>query len=318
MDDAELLTLAARQHGAASDTQAFELGYSSRTIRRLVESGEWQRPLPRVLRCTGAPSTDRQGLMAATLWGGSEAHVSHTAAAFLWELDGVRDHRVEITVPSGTDLRSPHVRVHRTTNMLGVGHARIDGIPVTSVTRTLIDLAGQLSTSSLELAMEDAFRRRLTTPAQLARHLDQLGRRGRRGTGRMYALLDARGACAPTGSAAEVKLERLLVGGGLPRPERQCAVTHRGRTIYVDFAYPDRRLAIEFDSIRWHTGRARLDNDAERRNLLQAVGWELLVVTDTMVRREAARTLAVVRDSYLRRDVWGKTAKGWPEIPEPR
>ena len=111
----------------------------------------------------------------------------------------------------------------------------------------------------------------------------------------MYALLDARGPCAPTGSAAEIELERLLVGGGLPRPDRQVAVSHGGRTIYVDFAYPDRRLAIEFDSLRWHSGRARLDNDAERRNLLQAAGWELVAVTFTMVLDDPARTVAVVR-----------------------
>jgi very-short-patch-repair endonuclease len=61
-------------------------------------------------------------------------------------------------------------------------------------------------------------------------------------------------------------------------------VTHARRTIYVDFAYPDARLAIEFDSLRWHTGRTKLDNDAERRNLLQAAGWNLFTVTATMFR----------------------------------
>ena len=111
MDDAALLTLAANQHGVVSDEQALELGYSSRTVRRRVASGEWLRPLPRVLRCTGAPDSGRQAAMAAVLWGGPDAVVSHAAAGVLWALDDVITRRVELTLPSSTDRRSPQTAV---------------------------------------------------------------------------------------------------------------------------------------------------------------------------------------------------------------
>ena len=71
MDDAELLALAARQHGVVSDAQALGLGYSGQAIRRRVKNGEWQRLLPRVVRCTGAPDSGRQSAMAAYLWAGT-------------------------------------------------------------------------------------------------------------------------------------------------------------------------------------------------------------------------------------------------------
>src|SRR5215831_7035253 len=98
MDDATLLALAAAQHGAVSDAQARELGYSTRTIRRRVASGEWDRPFPGVLRCTGVPPSDRQLALATTLWAGPDSCVSHTTAGALWQLDGVKRRGLEVTV----------------------------------------------------------------------------------------------------------------------------------------------------------------------------------------------------------------------------
>jgi very-short-patch-repair endonuclease len=314
MDDAALLELAAAQHGLASDTQAFELGYSTRTVRRRVRAGEWSRPLPGVLRCTGAPPTDHQAAMAAVLWAGPDAVVSHTTAAWLWSLDGVRPSgKVEVTAPPGFDRRSDRVRVH-TSALSDRDRATVGSIPATSIVRTLIDLAAVLTSGPLELAIEDAFRRGLASPPAFEARAAELLGRGRPGTRRLRTLIESRGSRPPTGSAAEVRLERLLVSGGLPAPVRQHAITHGGRTIYVDFAYPERRLAIEFDSVRWHTGRAKLENDAERRNLLRAAGWDLVTVTHGML-RERARTLTLVRDAWLQLDI---PAKGWPENPNGR
>jgi very-short-patch-repair endonuclease len=313
MDDAALLEVAAGQYGVVGDEQALALGYSSRTIRRRVQSGEWSRPLPGVLRCTGAPATERQTAMAAVLWASPDACVSHTTAGVLWALDGVRPRGIEISVPSGFDRRSTRVRVHRSA-LDEHDRSALHEIPITSVVRTLIDLAGVLTQDQLELAVEDALRRRLATPRALELRAAELSGRGRSGSRRLRSLLESRGARPTTGSAAEVRLERLLAQGGLPAPRRQFAVAHAGRTIYVDFAYPERRLAIEFDSLRWHTGRAKLENDAQRRNLLRAAGWALVTVTHGML-RERARTLAVVRDAWLQLE---NPAKGWPDSPTER
>src|SRR4029079_15931485 len=111
------------------------------------------------------------------------------------------------------------------------------------------------------------------------------------------------------GSGGEVLLEQLLRRSGLPTPTRQHPVDHSERRIYVDFAYPEQRLAIEFDSVRWHTGREKPENDAERRNLLRAENWDLVTVTYTMVKSRPLVTMRVISDAY--RDCCAKTAKGW-------
>jgi very-short-patch-repair endonuclease len=311
VNDAALLALAARQHGVVSDAQARVLGYSERTIRRRVASSEWQRPLPRVLRCTGAPKTARQDAMAAVLWAGPESCASHTTAGTLWSLDGIRAGRIEVTVAGGRGLRSPRVAVHRSLTLAPSDRRQIDQITVTSPTRTLLDLARSLSMGALELAMEDAFRSGLSSPGRLESCFSKVEAERRAGAPRLRTLLETRSGGAGTGSGGEVRLEGLLRRHGLPRPVRQHPVTNGGRTIYVDLAYPELRLAIEFDSLRWHTGRTKLDNDAERRNLLRAANWDLLTVTHTMIRRRPSDTAALVAAAYS--DCCAKTARSWPD-----
>jgi very-short-patch-repair endonuclease len=195
------------------------------------------------------------------------------------------------------------IAVHRTTEMPAIDREIVHGIAVTSVTRTLIDLAGFLPLDLLELSIEDAFHRGLTSPLRLEQRLERLAGQGRTGSGRLRALLTERrsapGPVAATGSAPEVRLERSLVRNGLPRPIRQYRITHEGQTIRVDLAYPEQRLAIEFDSLRWHTGRTKIDSDAERRNLLRAAGWHLVTITATMLRDGGRNAVDTVATAYI-------------------
>jgi very-short-patch-repair endonuclease len=225
--------------------------------------------------------------------------VAHDPAR-LWRLDGITDNRVEVTIPRRRDLRSTLVTVHRSRDLGDVDRDTVHGIAVTTATRTVVDLAGSVPEDVLEIAVEDAFRRRLTSPLRLEHRLAELRRPGRAGSAGLASLLAERRTASrtPTGSAAEVRLERLLVRSGLPRPVRQHHVSHGGSTIRVDLAYPDRRLAVEFDSLRWHTGRAKLENDAERRNLLRAASWQLVTVTAAMLRDGGRRAVEAVTTAY--------------------
>jgi very-short-patch-repair endonuclease len=245
--------------------------------------------------------------MAACLWAGSDAVISHATAGVLWALDGIATRRVEITVPERRGLRSNLVTVHRSLIDLTAERCDIEGIAVTSATRTLLDLAGALPQRTLELAMEDAFRRGLSSPSRLERLFAEAERDRRAGAPRLRALLESRSGRANTGSGGEVLLERLLRRCSLPTPTRQHPVVHDGRKIHVDFAYPELRLAIEFDSLRWHTGRGKLDNDADRRNLLRAAKWDLVIVTYTMVKHRAAETASLICDAYA--DCRARTAE---------
>jgi very-short-patch-repair endonuclease len=248
--------------------------------------------------------------MAAALWGGEEALVSHRAAGVLWALDGVTGRRVEITVGREFDRRSPLVIVHRSLHP-DPDRRELHGIPITSPARTLIDLARALSPHRLELAVEDAFRRQLTTPEELDRELWPIGGRGRTGCGVLRELLESRGTT--TESPWETRVRRLLLDHGLPAPVAQHPVTVAGRTFRLDLAYPEHRVDVEFDSLRWHTGRERLEADSERRNLLNTAGWRIVHVTAGMLREHPEHVVKLVRDALrvdVNREMYGSRPHG--------
>jgi very-short-patch-repair endonuclease len=231
--------------------------------------------------------------MAASLWGGPGALVSHRAAGVLWELDGVTAPRMEITVPSARRVRSPKLLVHHTTDLIPADRSMVGPIPVTSPLRTLIDLAGCIDADVLELAVEDSFRRGLTRPKQLAWRLEGIGGKGRRGCADLRALLARRSGV--TDSGWEARLERILVRAGLPRPRRQYQIRQNGRLVArVDLAYPSYRLAIEYEGVRWHTGSARLDRASERELKLAPLGWHVLHVTKATMKDAPKAVLAIL------------------------
>ena len=136
------------QCGLISSAQAMDLGMSTSAISRMVRSGAWVRVLPRVYRDACAPITFRQRLMAALLWAGEGSFVSHRAAAALWNFDGIDGEPVEISCPRY--LKSPvdWVVVHTTPWTAEVG--KLQGLRVTSVTRTLIELGAVVGREAVE------------------------------------------------------------------------------------------------------------------------------------------------------------------------
>jgi hypothetical protein len=106
-----------------------------------------------------ASSNRKQAALAACLWAGDNAVASHRTAGVLWELDGVMEDRVEITVTPPRSPRSPLVIVHRSLQLPRADRVTLGVIPVTSPTRTLIDLAGCLADEDLEAAIECALGR---------------------------------------------------------------------------------------------------------------------------------------------------------------
>lgn len=295
--DALAAAVAEAQHGIVTREQAFTSGMTAEMIQYRLDTERWRRVLPGVYVVGGVPRSGRQECMAACLWAGRGAVVSHRSAGVLWLLDGVKTRRIEITVPKAIDVRSRRLTIHRTSHWSDDDLDQLDGVPVTSPTRTLVDLAGVLGVHALELALEDAFRRELTTPIAVERALERSSR-GRRGVGRLRALLAERGPSAPSESGWELRVERLLLAHGLPRPVRQHEVVgNDGRRFRLDLAYVDTRVGIEFDSLRWHSGRDRIEHDAHRRNMLHAAGWQVVHVTADMVRRHPELVARLVRDA---------------------
>jgi very-short-patch-repair endonuclease len=168
-------------------------------------------------------------------------------------------------------------------------------IRLTNVERTLLDLADRVSRSDLEVALEDALRRRLTTTARLA-----AGINGRwwllPGAKTLRYVLGRHGATVITDSRLESKLFDLLRRARLPLPQIQHEIRDGGRFVArADFAYPEARFIIEAHSFRWHSARKAWERDVQRDTDLRRLGWRVLYVTWEKLTREPDRVMSDVR-----------------------
>jgi very-short-patch-repair endonuclease len=168
---------------------------------------------------------------------------------------------------------------------------------VTDVTRTLLDLGSVTEREFVEVALDDALRKNLTSLPRLRWRLEDLGGRGRRGTGVLRRLLSNRDPTkAPPQSVLEARLIRMLRRARLPEPTTQYEVRERGRLLArVDLAYPELRVAIEADGYRYHSGRVAWQRDVERRNALTSRGWRVIHVTWNDVVSDGHKIVAEIR-----------------------
>ncbi len=175
------------------------------------------------------------------------------------------------------------IRVHVTPYWLDCDRVTAGGIAVTSVPRTLIDVAVNTHGERIEVALEDALRRRLTTAPTIATRLADLPS-NQPGRTLLTRMLEERGASPPADSGLEVKVARMLREWRYPPPIRQKVIDDDGRFVgRVDLVFPDRRLIIEVDGYRHHDGRVVFDQDRSRRNALVAMGWVVMQATSAML-----------------------------------
>jgi very-short-patch-repair endonuclease len=150
----------------------------------------------------------------------------------------------------------------------------VERIPVTSVARTLVDLARSAGPLTLQLALESALRRDRVTVDQVRAELELTGPTTR-GRATLRAVLE-RYPLRKSDSALEVIVERLLVDGGLPRPIRQFEVWEQERYIArIDLAYPEELIAIETDGFDSHASVLEFRRDRRRQNVLVTRGWTI-------------------------------------------
>ncbi len=238
---------------------------------------------------------------------GPNAVLSHRSAAALWGLLDRRAAPVEVTVP--VRLRSrPGVRAHVTRALPPRDRTRNAGIPVTTVARTLLDLAEGVSDKTLRRAVSEAHVQRRIGEDHL--HKQCAYAHGRLGGRRLAALLGP--GLAPTRSELEDRLLEVLLTHGLPRP----AVNTRIEGLEVDFLYADERLVIEADGRRYHGHRLARESDAARQATLEAAGHRVLRVDWTSVTERAERTASRVRRAlatpYPRAAISRSGAEGSP------
>jgi REase_MTES_1575 len=243
--------------------------------------------------------------MAAVLAAGEGAVLSHRDAASLWGIRPNARPLIEITSPS-SQRRRRGIQFHRS-SLPADETTSHDGIPVTTVPRTLFDLATILSFRQLERALNEAEVRRLWHAVSL---LDLLRRYPRRtGSPLVRAVLEARNAGATiVRSDLEVQFLEFVDESGFPEPEMNALI----EGLEVDAVWRDQRVAVELDSRTFHLTAAAFEADRERDRILMAAGWRPVRIT--------AKHLERTRDR-LREDLaklLGLTPGGPPSAPRDR
>jgi very-short-patch-repair endonuclease len=166
---------------------------------------------------------------------------------------------------------------------------------VTTVTRTLIDVAGLLPRQIFEDVFDTAIVRRLTTIARLRDRANDLWAPRRNGCAIVLALLDERDpGLRDARNVWEAKVLRSFRRAGLPSPKVNHRVRVGGRVRYVDFAWPEAMVAVEFDGFVPHSTRRVFDDDRARQNDLVADGWTVFRVTKSMLDADPALVLAPI------------------------
>ncbi|MCP3857442.1 MAG: hypothetical protein GY745_19050 [Actinomycetia bacterium] len=291
--DAAAAPIAARQYGLITAHQALAVGFTWYMIRRRLDLGLWSELDVGVFHIGSVPMMWRARVLALCLGTGGLA--THRAAARLYGLDGLRQSPIEVTVPQG-HYRRRSEGVHETTQWDTMDETRLHGIPTTGPNRTLIDLAGMVEYRDFEVAVDSALRLQLVTWPGLKETHERLGGRGRRGSANLGALLKARYDSRPADSGGNRKVVRLLSTAGLPVPDVEHEVFDEGAFVArLDLAWPNRLVALELDSVRWHLNRQSFERDPRRRNRLTALGWTVLVITWADVTQRPSEVINTVR-----------------------
>ena len=266
--DARIAAIAGRQGGAISAAQLMACGLDRSSIARRVRRG-WLHPLHRGVYAVGHRSLSATGRwFAAVLACGDGAVLSHRSAAAAWDLRPVPSGPVDVAVAPGGRRRREGLRLHR---VLLEEHERttLDGLPVTTPERTLLDIAAVLRPDALERAVEQAEWRRIVDRGELER----LSESSRTGAPALRAALTE--PLLLTRSVLERRFLAIVKRHKLPTPLVNVVLCG----YEVDFFWPEQRLVVETDGGQHHRTRRAFERDHQRDADLFAAGFRPLRFT---------------------------------------
>jgi very-short-patch-repair endonuclease len=275
--DLAIQEIATRQAGRFTRAQVRSLDpHAAGTIARRLRSGRWHRLTRRVLCLAGAPV---EGL-GPTLWTshlhvGLDSVVAGRSALALHGWPGLRPGAPTLAVPAGSHRRAEGIDIRQVTDLAPEHVVRIDGLPVTSVARTLVDLAGEVSAPRLDHLLDHAVLTRLVTVAELGELVGQLRRPGKAGLTPMAAALGRR---LPGPGIEQGRLERRLtevvrragIGDGVAQFPHPGRVDSRE---LADRAWPEAMLLVEADGRTWHDRQTAFTIDRRRDREAAVAGW---------------------------------------------
>ena len=272
--DVELARLAARQHAVVAHQQLRALGLGPRGISHRVAAGRLH-PVhrgvyalidPRLLKNEGQ-------CLAAVFACGPGAVLSHRSAADLWGMLPTSRPRPDVTVRR-SGRRRPGIDIHRSGTLTAADITTVDGIPCTSVARTLLDLAEVVPPRLLRRALERAEQLRIFD----RRAVDDVLRRatGRRGASILHALVTENDIGEPlTREELERRFVELCRSADLPEPLVNSPL---GRYV-PDFLWSHHKLIVETDGWETHGTRRAFEADRRRDQHLTKAGYRVVRFT---------------------------------------
>ena len=258
-----------------SRAQLGALGLGSDAIQWRARTGRFVR-LHRGVYAVGHRSVRREGrLLAAVLACGPGAVLSHRSAAWHWGLLGTDQAAVDVTARRGR-RGGPGIRLHRARSLDARDTTTHESIPITTVARTLLDLAATVRADRLERAYAQALHLQLYDQRAID---DLLGRaNGHRGATPL-AQATAREPRL-TRSDWEARMLRLIRDHGLPEPlVNHALIAPDHGHCEVDFFWPKQRLIVETDSWSAHGSKTAYEQDRARDAALQAAGYRVVRFT---------------------------------------
>jgi very-short-patch-repair endonuclease len=275
--------LATEQHGVVARSQLISLGFTRRTIDRRLRDNRLL-PIHRGVYAVGHELVNVRGRwLAAVLACGEEAALSHTSAAGLWGFLSPRG-SAEVTCTRGRSGRRG-IRLHRATLEAGERTTR-DRIPVTTVARTLFDLAEVVEEHRLEKAFEEADRLNLLQMRVLERVCDR--NPGRRALRPIRRLLTEARAPTATRSPLEDRFVAFCRKHHLPAPVLNTSVLG----LEIDALWPTRRVVVELDGFSYHRHHAAFQRDRARDATLQVAGYRAIRLTHHRLDHEGPTVLS--------------------------
>lgn len=289
--DGRIARLAERQHGVVARRQLLALGASRQAIEVRLRKGHLHRLHQGVYAVGHMALTQKSRWTAAVLFCGPRAVLSHRSAAALWGLRGGFGGAIEVTAPAKSRSRGS-IRRHAADLAADEVTSR-DGIAVTTVPRTIFDLAVSSGAQAVEHAIGETERLRLYDALSLEDLLERHPRH--RGSAVLRECL-GRLRESPAGVTREELEARFLAfidSRGIPRPRLNSWVMVGSHRYQVDCLWPGQRIVIELDGYGTHGTRTAFERDRERDRRLAVAGYTSIRITWRQLRDEPS---SVARD----------------------
>jgi very-short-patch-repair endonuclease len=290
--------LARLQHGVVSRRQLLDLGFGRGGIDARLARGSLH-PVHRGVYAVGHSRLTWRGRLWAAALAKDAAH-SHRCGAAIWDL--LAPGPIEMTTLAGA-RSSPGITVHRSRTLTDRHITTVDGLPVTTVARTVVDLLDVLPPDRIPALLRRADFLGILDFADVATSLP-----GRRSKGLKHAIEEIAGnGPQPTRSELEERFLTIVRRAGLPMP----LVNHPLEGFIADFLWPEHALVVETDGAAGHLTQAAFEDDRRRDAALLLAGYRVVRFTYRQVSdhpEEVAVTLARLLALDCARPWWGSRA----------